>query len=65
MSEKLKKAYEAYKDTFSEDFPTVPLAETREDTEIIEMIEECIEAGKEKGITFPEREPVIRTNYIR
>ena len=24
----------------------------------------CIEAGKEKGITFPEREPVIRTNYI-
>lgn len=25
----------------------------------------CIEAGKEKGITFPEREPVIRTNYIR
>ena len=26
---------------------------------------EAIEAGKEKGITFPEREPVIRTNYIR
>ena len=25
----------------------------------------CIEAGKEKGITFSEREPVIRTNYIR
>lgn len=25
----------------------------------------CIEAGKEKGIAFPEREPVIRTNYIR
>lgn len=25
----------------------------------------CIEAGKEKGITFPEREPAIRTNYIR
>lgn len=25
----------------------------------------CIEAGKEKGIEFPEREPVIRTNYIR
>ena len=47
MSEKLKKAYEAYKDTFSEDFPTVPFAETREDTEIIEMIEECIEAGKD------------------
>lgn len=25
----------------------------------------CIEAGKEKGIHFPEREPAIRTNYIR
>ena len=25
----------------------------------------CIETGKEKGIAFPEREPVIRTNYIR
>lgn len=25
----------------------------------------CIEAGREKGIEFPEREPVIRTNYIR
>ncbi len=25
----------------------------------------CIEAGKEKGIDFPDREPVIRTNYIR
>jgi len=25
----------------------------------------CIEAGKQNGITYPEREPVIRTNYIR
>lgn len=25
----------------------------------------CIEAGKEKGITFPEREAGIRTNFIR
>ena len=25
----------------------------------------CIEAGREKGIVFPDREPVIRTNYIR
>lgn len=25
----------------------------------------CIEAGKEKGICFPEREPVQRTNFIR
>lgn len=26
---------------------------------------QCIQAGKEKGITFPEREPGIHTNYIR
>lgn len=25
----------------------------------------CIEAGKEKGINFPEREPSVRTNFIR
>ena len=25
----------------------------------------CIEAGKKVGITFPEREPAIKTNYIR
>lgn len=25
----------------------------------------CIEAGKEKGIVFPEKEPPIRTNFIR
>lgn len=25
----------------------------------------CVEAGKAAGITFPEREPVVRTNFIR
>ena len=25
----------------------------------------CIEAGKRAGITFPEREPFLRTNFIR
>lgn len=25
----------------------------------------CIEAGKEAGITFPEREPAVKTNFIR
>jgi hypothetical protein len=25
----------------------------------------CIEAGKQQGITFPEGEPVKRTNFIR
>ena len=25
----------------------------------------CIQAGKNQGITFPEREPAIRTNFIR
>lgn len=25
----------------------------------------CIESGKKEGITFPEREPAVKTNYIR
>lgn len=25
----------------------------------------CIELGKQQGVTFPEREPAIKTNYIR
>lgn len=25
----------------------------------------CIEAGKEKGISFPEKEPAVKTNFIR
>lgn len=25
----------------------------------------CIEAGKKAGVTFPEREPAIKTNFIR
>lgn len=47
MSEELKKAYEAYRNTFHDDFPSIPLAETREDDEIIEIIEECIESKKD------------------
>lgn len=47
MSEKLQKAYDAYKKKFNSDFPTIPLAESMEDTEIIEMIEECIEVNKD------------------
>lgn len=26
---------------------------------------QCIESGKNAGITFPEREPMLRTNFIR
>ena len=47
MSEKLQKEYDAYKKKFNSDFPTIPLAESMEDTEIIEMIEECIEVNKD------------------
>lgn len=47
MEKKLKKAYEAYKNTFGDDFPTIPLAETREDEEIIEIIDECIRNNKD------------------
>nr|DAZ51007.1 MAG TPA: hypothetical protein [Caudoviricetes sp.] len=47
MNEKLQKAYDAYKKKFNSDFPTIPLAESMEDVEIIEMIDECIEANKD------------------
>ena len=47
MSEKLQKAYELYKTTFNDDFPTIPLAESLTDTEIIEMINECVEENKD------------------
>lgn len=47
MNEKLLKAYETYKETFKSDFPTIPLAETMEDEEIMEMIDECVEAKKD------------------
>lgn len=47
MNEKLNDAYRKYKENFNDDFPTIPLAETMEDDEIIEMIEECIEEKKD------------------
>ena len=47
MSEKLQKAYELYKTTFNDDFPTIPLAESLTDKEIIEIIDECVEENKD------------------
>lgn len=46
MSEKLQKALERYKKKFDDDFPTIPF-DSREDTEIIDIINECIESNKD------------------
>ena len=47
MSEELQRAYEHYEKLFNSTFPTIPLAETREDNEIIDIINECIEENKD------------------
>lgn len=46
MSEKLQKALEQYKKKFNDDFPTIPFY-NKEDEEIIDIIDECIEANKD------------------
>lgn len=46
MSEKLQKALERYKKKFNDDFPTIPF-DSREDVEIIDIIDECIEENKD------------------
>ena len=46
MSEKLQKALERYKKKFNDDFPTIPF-DSREDKEIIDIIDECIEENKD------------------
>lgn len=47
MNDKLEKAYDRYKEKFNDNFPTIPLSETREDEEIIEMIDICIKVEKD------------------
>ncbi len=47
MNEKVQKAYRLYKETFNDDFPTIPLAESLTEEEIVEMIDECVEAKKD------------------
>jgi len=46
MSEKLQKALERYKKKFNDDFPTIPF-DSREDDEIVDIIDECIEENKD------------------
>lgn len=46
MSEKLQKALERYKKKFNDDFPTIPF-DSREDEEVIDIIDECIEGNKD------------------
>lgn len=47
MENKLQKMYDEYKKKFNDDFPTVPLAVSLEDKEIIEIIENCISRNKD------------------
>ena len=46
MSEKLQKALERYEKKFNDSFPTIPFS-SREDEEIIDIIDECIEENKD------------------
>lgn len=46
MSEKLQKAFERYEKKFNDSFPTIPFS-SREDGEIIDIIDECIEENKD------------------
>ena len=42
----LEKAFERYKKNFDDDFPTIPF-DSKKDEEIIDIIDECIEANKD------------------
>ena len=44
---KLEEAFEAYKKSFKDDFPTIPLASSMTDDEIIKTIDECIANNKD------------------
>lgn len=46
MNEKLQKAYDEYKKKFNDDFPTIPFGNA-EDEKIIEIINDCVESGKD------------------
>lgn len=43
MDEKLRE----YADRFDDGFPMIPLAWGREDSEVIQIIDECLEKGKD------------------
>lgn len=47
MDNELTKALELYKSNFDDDFPTIPLAISRADKEVIAIINECIEKKKD------------------
>lgn len=47
MENKLQKMYDEYKKKFNDDFPTIPLAVSLEDTELIKIIENCISQNKD------------------
>ena len=45
--DELEKALEAYYNAFNDNFPTVPLMAGRSDTEVIDIINECLEKDKD------------------
>lgn len=47
MSDQLLNAIERYEQKFPEGFPSIPLVETRSDEEVIEIISECLDTGKD------------------
>ncbi|GAA0806736.1 hypothetical protein GCM10008910_45560 [Faecalicatena orotica] len=47
MSKNLIDAMKLYKKTFNDDFPTMPLAESRTDEELIDIINACVEQKKD------------------
>lgn len=47
FSERLQKKLNQYEDTFGDCFPTIPLAMSQTEEEVIEMIDTCIREGKD------------------
>lgn len=47
LKTEVEKFYGAYKDKFKSEFPTIPLATTRNDEEIIKIINTCISENKD------------------
>lgn len=46
-NEKLEEKMIAYVEAFGDSFPTIPLAWSRSDEELIDIIDECLEQSKD------------------
>ena len=47
MKEKLSKAFEQYKTAFGDEFPTIPIAVSRTEEEVIEIINKCVNTNRD------------------